>query len=149
MIPLALDGPARAWLQTLSEETVSGLTELLAALKARFGVESFEFLFRQEFYSRKQGPEEPLAVYTEDMIWKCQRLSFSANELMNIFINGLNEGIKNNVVVKQPKSFAEAENYARLTDAINQAPGSRPCSWAPGSSQQHQRIKELEGQLTF
>ena len=149
IIPLALDGPARAWFLTLSEETVSDLESLLDALKDRFGAESLEFLFRQELYSRKQGNEEPLGVYTEDIIRKCQRLSLSDNELMNIFINGLNERIKNNVILKQPKSFAEAENYARLTDAVNRTPASSPMSCAPGLSQQDKRIKELEGQVNL
>ena len=91
VIPLALDGPALAWFYTLPEETTSDLESLLDALKERFGAESLEFLCRQELYSRKQGVEEPLSTYTEDIIKKCQRLSLSDNDLMNIFINGLNE----------------------------------------------------------
>ena len=98
VIPIALNGPARVWYYTLSEETISDLEELLDALSERFGAESLEFLFRQELYSRKQGVEEPLPTYTKDIIKKCQRLSLSDIELMNIFINGLNTRLRNSVI---------------------------------------------------
>ena len=149
VIPLALDGPARAWFYTLPEETTSDLESLLDALKERFGAESLEFFFRQELYSRKQGVEEPLSTYTEDIIKKCQRLSLSDNDLMNIFINGLNERLRNSVILKQPKNFAEAENFARLTDAVKRTPGLTSSSPSAKLPQQEQRIKELEGQVNL
>ena len=51
--------------------------------------------------------------------------------------------------LKQPKSFAEAENFARLTDAVNRSPGSNVPFHSSKSYQQEQRIKELEGQVNL
>ena len=100
VIPLALSGPARTWFYTLPEETTHDLESLLYELEERFGAESLEFLFRQELYSRKQGVDEPLSTYREDIIKKCQRLSLSDNDLMNIFINWLNERLRKSIILK-------------------------------------------------
>ena len=66
---------------------------------------TLEFLFRQELYARKQGPTEPLSMYTEDIIKKSQRLALSDKDLMNVFINGLFDEIKNHVILNQQNSL--------------------------------------------
>ena len=68
---------------------------------------------------------------------------------MNICINGLNERLRNSVILKQPKNFAEAENFARLTDAVKRTPGFTSSSPSAKLPQQEQRIKELKGQVNL
>ena len=51
---LLLDGPALAWFQTQTAETVTSRQCLTDALKARFGAQTLEFIFHQELYSQKQ-----------------------------------------------------------------------------------------------
>ena len=145
---LLFEGPALSWFQTLPEETTNNFPSLVDALKTRFGATNIDFILRQELYARKQGPVEPLACYTEDIIKRCQRLSISENELMNIFINGLNSELKSHVILNQPKSFSEAENLARLRDAVSKSSGvnSLPVT---GPTVQDQRIKQLEGQVNL
>ena len=92
------EAPALAWFCTLPDDITSDFNELVEELKKRFGSQSLEFLFRQELYARKQGQNEPLALYTEDIIPKSQRLSLSDKDMMNIFVNGLNESIKTHVI---------------------------------------------------
>ena len=148
-ISLLLGGSALAWFRTLPDDITSDFNELVEELKKRFGSQSLEFLFRQELYARKQGPSEPLALYTEDIIRKSQRLSLSDKDMMNIFVNGLNESTKTHVILNQPKTFADAENLARLRDSVSKtsAPSfpQMPSSIPP----QEQRIKELEGQVNL
>ena len=144
-ISLLLDGPALAWLHTQNPDTVNNYNNLVEALKSRFGAQNLDFLFRQELYSRKQGPLEPLSLYTADIIKMCQRLSISDKDMMNIFINGLSSEIKNYVILNQPDSFEKAESLARLRDAvIKNTPDMRN-----SSPFQDQRIKELEGQVNL
>ena len=100
-LPLSLGGPAKAWYDTMPPETVGDFRTLTQGLKERFGSQSLEFLFRQELFARKQGPSEPLSLYTEDVIRKCQRLGLSDKDLMNAFINGLCEDTKNHVILSQ------------------------------------------------
>ena len=123
-LPLSLGGPTKAWYDTMPPETVGDFRTLTQGLKERFGSQLLEFLFRQELFARKQGPSEPLSFYTEDVIRKCQRLGLSDKDLMNAFINGLCEDTKNHVILSQPKSFAEAENLARLREAVSKTSSS-------------------------
>ena len=149
-IALLLEGSALAWYHTLGEETTGNLTNLIDALKDRFGAQNLEFIFRQELYARKQGLTEPLSIYTEDIIKKCQRLSLSDKDMMNIFINGLSEDLKTHVVLNQPKTFAEAENLARLRDSVTKSsPGNSLAAAASTNFAQNQRIQELEGQVNL
>ena len=118
-LPLSLGGPAKAWFDTQCPERKADFTVLTDGLKTRLGSQSLEFLFRQELYARKQGPTEPLSLYTEDIIKKSQRLALSDKDLLNVFINGLRDDIKTHVILNQPDSFAEAENLARLREAVS------------------------------
>ena len=112
-LPLLLGGSALAWYQTLPTEVTSDFSQPGEQFKVRFGVTNLEFIFHQELYSRKQGPNEPLSMYTEDIIRQCQPLSLSDVDMMKIFINGLKNDLKSHVILNQPKSFAEADTLAR------------------------------------
>ena len=148
-ISLLFGGSALAWFRTLPDETTSDFNALVEALKSRFGSQSLDFLFRQELYARKQGLNEPLAIYTEDIIRKAQRLSLSDTDMMNVFVNGLNHVIKTHVILNQPKTFAEAENLARLRDSVSKTSVHDTPHMSPSIAPQEQRIKELEGQVNL
>ena len=143
-ISLLFGGAALAWFRTLPDETTSDFNALVEELKKRFGSQSLDFLFRQELYARKQGPNEPLVIYTE-----AQRLSLSDTGMMNIFVNGLNHVIKTHVILNQPKTFAEAENLARLRDSVSKTSACDTPQTSPSIAPQEQRIKELEGQVNL
>ena len=147
-VSLLLDGAALAWYHTQSDETKGNFTNLTDGLKERFGPQTLEFLFRQELYSRKQGENEPLSLYTEDIIKKSQRLSITDKDMLNIFINGLQNDLKSHVILNQPKTFAEAENLARLRDSVSKT-GVSSSSLPASKTLQDQRIKELEGQVNL
>ena len=144
-LPLLLNGPALAWFQTLPSETTGNFESLTEALTNRYGSQDLQFVIRQELYARKQYENEPLVTYTEDIIKKCQRLNLADIEMMNIFVNGLRADIKNHVLLNQPKTFAEAENLARLRDSVSKSFGQTVST----PSTQEQRIKELEGQVNL
>ena len=147
-LPLMLGGPALAWYQTLPSETANDFPALIVPLKERFRAQNLDLFLRQELYACKQGLNEPLAMFTEDIIKRCQRLSLLDVEMMNISINGLKKEIKNNVILNQPKSFAEADNLARLRAAFSSTSVSENQT-LENVSQQEQRIKELEGQVNL
>ena len=106
-LPLLLGGPALAWYQTLPSETANDFPALVVALKGKCRAQNVDFISRQELYAHKQGLNEPLAIVTEDIIKRCQHLSLSDVEIMNILINELKKEIKNHVILYQPKSFAK------------------------------------------
>ena len=134
-------GPVKAWFDNQPEETTGDFKLLTEGLRTRFGSQTLEFLFRQELYARKQGPTEPLSMYTEDIIKKSQRLALSDKDLMNVFINVLCDEIKTHVILNQPKSFAEAENLARLREAVSKNSGVSNSLTVAQFVLQEQRIK--------
>ncbi len=148
-VSLSLGGAAKAWYDAQTAETVNDLTTLINALKNRFGTQTLEFLFRQELFARKQGVNEPLSIYTEDILRKGQRIGLSDKDIMNIFISGLSDEIKNHVILNQPETFAEAENLARLRDAVSKSGKVSNQNTAIQNSVQEQRIKELESQVNL
>ncbi len=146
---LLFEGAAQAWFQTLPDETINNYSTLVEQVKARFGAQNINFILRQELYSRKQNPQESLSSYTEDVIKRCQRLGLQDQDLMNIFINGLSSELKSHVVLNQPQTFSEAENLARLREAVSKSTGASPSQAPQSNSFQDQRIKELEGQVSL
>ena len=62
VILLLLDGPALAWLHTQNPDTVNNYNNLVETLKSCFSAQHLDFLFRQELYSRKQGPLKTLSL---------------------------------------------------------------------------------------
>ena len=143
-LTLLLEGPALAWYQTLPDEDTGSFANLCTALRDRFGAQNLEFLFRQEFTLENKGLGS-LAVYTEDIIKKCQRLALPDKDIMNIFIKGLSDDLKTHVILNQPKTFAEAENLARLKDSVGK---TLPPTFS-AQTVQDRRIKELEGQVNL
>ncbi len=93
-LSLSLGGSAKAWYDLQPPETTNDLNSLTKELRARFGTKTLEFLFGQELFARKQGVNEPLSVYTEDILRKSQRIDLPDNDVMNIFISGLSTEIK-------------------------------------------------------
>ena len=143
-LSLLLDGPAQAWLHTQPPETANDFNALFDALKNRFGAQNLAFIFRQELYSRKQRPNQPLSCYTEDIIKRCQRLNISDNDMLNIYINGLADDIKTHVILNQRDTFAKAENLAKLREAVM---SNDSLTNALANVNQDHSIKELEGQV--
>eukprot|EP00794_Sanderia_malayensis_P016328 gene16328-biopygen12009 len=96
-LTLSLEGAAKAWYDSQTGESVANFEDLSTALKTRFGPPTLEFLFRQELYSRKQGQNEPLSAYTEDISRKGQRIGLSDIEKMNIFDSRNEERVNTNL----------------------------------------------------
>ena len=123
--------------------------ELVDEPQKHFDSQSLEFLFGQEVYARKQGPNELFALYMEDIIRKSQRLSLSDKDMMNSFVNGLNESIKTHVILNQPKTFAEAKHLAHLHDSVSKTSASSFPQMPSSTPPPEQCIKELEGQVNL
>lgn len=73
---------------------------------------------RQKLTARKQGPNEPLDRYIEDL-----QPMFDNLELTEVwfFTQGLQTDTQKEVLMRQPRTFREAENFARLTQTGQQS----------------------------
>ena len=79
--------------------------------------QNLAFIFRQEsHFCEKQHLNVPLLSYTENMIKKCQRLSITNNDKMNIYIHGLLDDIKTHVIKNQSESFDASDTTKELAN---------------------------------
>lgn len=63
-------------------------------------------------------------TYLTDLTNKFRRLSITDAEKMHYFVQGLRPEVRETVLLRQPKSFREAEEIARLTCAVKNTMGS-------------------------
>ena len=76
---------------------------------------------RQKLTARKQGPNEPLDRYIEDLQQMFDNLELTEEEKVWFFTQGLHTDIQKEVLMRQPRTFREAENFARLTQTGQQS----------------------------
>ena len=61
---------------------------------------------------------EPLDTYLTDLTGKFRRINISDADKMRYFVQGLRADLRETVLLKQPKTFREAEEMARLASAV-------------------------------
>ena len=76
---------------------------------------------RQMLSARKQGSNEPQDKYIEDLQNKFDNLELSEKEQVWFFTQGLRPDTQGEVLMRQPRTFQEAENVARLTQIVQQS----------------------------
>jgi len=76
---------------------------------------------RQMLSARKQGSSEPVDKYIEDLQNKFDNLDLSEEEKVWFFTQGLRPDTQKEVLMRQPRTFWEAENAAHLTQTVQQS----------------------------
>ncbi|XP_078379487.1 uncharacterized protein LOC144662533 [Oculina patagonica] len=113
-----LAGPAEDFYYSLSPDQKSTYAELRDSLRERFANNNQSWIIWQAVSTRQQGAIEPLDTYLTDLTHKFRRLNITDAEKMRFFVQGLRPEIRETVLLRQPKSFREAEEIARLTCAV-------------------------------
>lgn len=108
-----LAGPAEDFYYSLPPNRKSTYAELRDSLRERFAR-----IIWQAVTTRQQGAIEPLDTYLTDLTNEFRRLNITDPEKMRYFVQGLRPEIRETVLLRQPKSFREAEEIARLTCAV-------------------------------
>ena len=115
---LNLAGPAEDFYYSLAEDKKDTFVHLRDALRERFANENQSWIVWQAITTRQQGPVESLDTYLNDLTNKFRRIKISDADKMRYFVQGLRADLRETVLLKQPKSFQEAEEMARLTAAV-------------------------------
>ncbi|KAL9960522.1 hypothetical protein ACROYT_G033994 [Oculina patagonica] len=115
---MSLAGPAEDFYYSLPLEQKSTYAELRNLLRERFANDNQSWIIWQAVATRQQGSIESLDTYLTDLTNKFRRLNITDAEKMRYFVQGLRPEIRETVLLKQPKSFREAEEIARLTCAV-------------------------------
>jgi len=87
-------------------------------LRERFANENQTWIIWQAITTRQQGPVESLDTYLNDLTSKFCRINISDTDKMRYFVQGLRADLKETVLLKQPKSFQEGEEMARLASTV-------------------------------
>ena len=115
---LNLAGPAEDFYYSLGEERKNTFVALCEALRERFSNENQNWIIWQAITTRQQGPVESIDTYLNDLTSKFRRIKISDADKMRHFVQGLRADLRETVLLKQPKSFQEAEEMARLAAAV-------------------------------
>ena len=123
---LNLAGPAENFFYSLPDDRKETLELLRDGLKERFSNDNQSCITWQAVTTRQQGELELLDTYLTELTNNFRRLHITDAEKMRYFVQGLRSEIRKSVLMKQPKSFREAEKMARLAcsaeNAMNKSP---------------------------
>jgi len=120
-LALHLAGPAESFFRSLSDSDKEDFDSLSDALRERFSSKGSVWRMRQVLSLRKQRPSKPLDKYIEDLKNDFNCLELSEEEKVWFFTQGLRPDTQREVLMRQPRTFREAENAARLTQTVQQA----------------------------
>ena len=121
-LPLHLGGLAKTFYQKLAADVKTDYSQLREQFFKRFHGEELEFLERQELSTRQQKPGESLDDYVDFVQRMSNRLNLSPKERMHVFCQNLLPHLKKFVVLNAPKTFDEAERFARVRGSFKDEP---------------------------
>ena len=125
-LAMNLAGPAEDFYYSLPPDQKATYADLRDSLRERFANDNQSWIIWQAVSTRQQGAMETLDTYLTDLTNKFRRLSITDAEKMRCFVQGLRPEIRETVLLKQPKSFREAEEMARLTCAVKTTMNNSP-----------------------
>ena len=73
-----------------------------------------------------RGLGEDLSSYTTDIRKQCSRLNLPPWEWLHHFVKGLRKDIKEYVALREPTTFEQAENFAKLKEVMSSDSSNAP-----------------------
>ena len=120
-LALHLSGPAESFYDNLCSTVQGSYVELRKALQERFAPAHRSLRLRQALSNQRQGPQEPIEKFLADLNEKFSCLNLRDEDKLSYLIQGLRADIQAEVLKKEPKTYAEAEDTARLMYSIQQS----------------------------
>ena len=120
-LALHLSGPAETFYYNLPNTVQASYTLLKDALTERFSPAHRHLRNRRELSKRRQGPNESLESFLADLNEKFNCLDLRDEDKLCYLIQGLRTDIQAEVLKKEPKTYTEAEEAARLIYSIQQS----------------------------
>ncbi|KAL9951078.1 hypothetical protein ACROYT_G043674 [Oculina patagonica] len=114
-----LSGPAETFLFELPAEERESFEKLKSALMKRYDTKDRTWVKRQRLITRRQGSNELLSDYINDMHELFSGLQVAEVDKVSYFIEGLIPSLKVKVLERMPETLLEAEECARTLDSIN------------------------------
>ena len=115
------------WLDGLEDAKKDTLEHLKAAFTERFIQPSFRFKSAREIFGKKQEMNETVDIYVNRLRSLGQRIGLEAddNTLLYALLSGLKPSLSGFVIDKNPQTFSEAIDAARIAElSVTDAPSS-------------------------
>jgi len=141
ILPVLLTGPARVWFLSTPHLAGKRYDQLCAELIKQFHTESDIWLLKQQLTNRKQLPGETVGQYASEIRKLCQRLELPDEQSVTHFLTGLLPGLRNYVVLQQPKTLLDAETHAKMKEAL---PDDKPLDRTDEIRKQLSQLKPKE-----
>ena len=122
---LHLSGPAESFYYNLPSVVQGSYTDQRDALKERFAPAHRSLRLRQALSVRRQGATETIETFLAHLNEKFSCLDLRDEDTLSYLVQGLRPDIQAEVLKKEPKTYAEAEDAARLLYSIQQALSQR------------------------
>lgn len=131
-----IGGHAGIFLETIPDSDKNTVQKIQELLKENFEGESWRWGVESKLLSRKQLADESLDMYASDIMRWCRQVKKPDSEQLSIFVRGLLPSLRGFVFSKEPKTFREALDAARLGLAVQYTTND---SVAPPKSEENQR----------
>jgi hypothetical protein len=113
-------GHARIYLDSIAIGEKNTIDKIEQLFKDNFEGSSWKWNIESKLLSRKQLPAESHDDYACDIIKWCKQLKKSDSEQLSVFVRGLLPSVRAFVFAKEPKTFKEALDAARLGISVQQ-----------------------------
>jgi len=124
-LALYLSGPEESFYYNLLSVVQASYTDLREHIKERFAPAHRSLRLRQALSIRRQGASETIEKFLADLNGKFSCLDLRNEDKLSYLVQRLRPDIQAEVLKKEPKTYAEAEDAARLIYSIQQALSQR------------------------
>ena len=115
-----LAGPAETFMFELPPDERRDYDTLKRALVKRYSTKDRAWVKRRRLVARRQGPNELLSDYINDMHELFSGLNMAEVDKVTYFTEGLLQPLKTKVLERMPETLLQAEEVARTVDSISQ-----------------------------
>ena len=115
-----LAGPAETFMFELPPDERGDYDTLKHALVKRYSTKDRAWVKRRRLVARRQGPNELLSDYINDMHELFSGLNMAEVDKVTYFTEGLLQPLKTKVLERMPETLLQAEEVARTVDSISQ-----------------------------
>lgn len=140
-----IDGHAKIYLDSVAESEKDTVEKVHDLLKENFEGQSWRWGVESKLLSRKQVVTESIDAYASDILRWCKQVEKPDSEQMSIFVRGLLPSLRAFVFSKEPETFREALDAARLGISVQQTAN---CDLYPSSATVKDTPKESVNEIS-
>lgn len=117
--PMALRGNAKVFYRSLEKEVKDSMEDLEGAFLEHYDSAERKWQLRSKLYNLRQG-SSGLETFITKLDELAQRLEINDHTKLDLFIQGLENKLKNHILIKQPENYEEAVRAAKMKNSLSE-----------------------------